>query len=73
MSGLFTHRKLNDEGMRRYKAITEEFEMLLAALDADCFGPAGGREFALAKTHLEIACMFAKKAMCAQTINQDNS
>lgn len=67
MSPLFQVHKLNDAGMAKARAIAEGFNALLEQLEGQC---GAGREFALAKTHLEQACIYAKKAMATQPENQ---
>lgn len=60
-----THR-LNEQGTALARDIGAEFHDLLMYLNDNCIH---GRELALARTHLETACFFAKKAMA---INPDN-
>ena len=64
----FAHRKLTAEGEAKAKKIAVGFTELLNLLGATC---PPGRELALAATHLEIACTFAKKAMAAGDGNHE--
>ncbi len=68
MSPLFEFHKLNADGIQKAKAIAIAFNQLLQQVEAMC--PAG-RELAVAKTNLEQACFFAKKAMACDVANQE--
>jgi hypothetical protein len=71
VSGLFDVHRLNDEGMRKAERIAESFAVLLKALEGEVgIIGTGSREFALCRTHLEVAGFFAKKAMACQPENQ---
>lgn len=64
----FSHRTLTLEGEVRANNIGLGFTALLEQLQRDC---PPGRELALATTHLEIACTFAKKAMAQADGNHE--
>ncbi len=64
----FTTHILNSQGLSKAVQIAEHFDGLLTKLFGLC--PAG-REFAVARTKLEEACFFAKKAMASDEINTD--
>ncbi len=68
MSPLFEFHKLNPDGIQKARAIATAFNQLLQQLELMC--PAG-REMSVAKTNLEQACFFAKKAMACVTANQE--
>jgi len=67
MDALFQVHKLNDQGLKRSQEIAVIFNKALFDLHICC--PAG-REYAIAKTKLEEACFFAKKAMANDPKNQ---
>jgi len=54
--------QLNEHGIEQAKYIGRIFDDLLEDLKRSCL--VNSREFALAKTKLEEACFYAKKAMC---------
>lgn len=64
----FATHKLNSEGMVKACKIGEVFDDLLMQLHVLCLP---GREFSIAKTKLEEACFFAKKAMAINLANQE--
>lgn len=64
----FAVHKLNDLGFEKAAIIRDSFDCLLNVLDQVCVE---GREFSIAKTKLEEACFFAKKAMAINLNNQD--
>lgn len=64
----FSHRKLTAEGEAKAKQIAQGFSELFFLLGKVC---PSGREAALAATHLEIACTFAKKAMAGADGNHE--
>ena len=68
MNKLFKAHILTSEGLENAKKIAEDFDLLLNLLEADV-GPGGinTREFCVAKTKLEEACFFAKKAIAVQS------
>jgi hypothetical protein len=66
MNREFQVHMLNDVGKGHARTIAEGFDTLLEGLTQIC---PPGREFALAKTKLEEACFFAKKAMAMDPDN----
>jgi hypothetical protein len=66
MNKEFTFHLLNDAGKEKAMKIAEVFDSLLDQLNELC---PQGREFAIAKTKLEEACFFAKKAMASYPAN----
>lgn len=67
MNPLFKVHKLNEDGFVKAQLFAEEFSKLMELLDLNC---APGRELALVKTHLEMACIYAKKSMAQEPKNQ---
>ncbi len=67
ISELFQAHKLNALGLANSDRIGEAFTELLACLESLC---GGGRHFAVAKTKLEEAAFFARKAMASLPQNQ---
>jgi len=65
----FTVHMLNETGKEKARLIAASFSNLLVELEDTCGG--GGREMAIARTKLEEACFFAKKAMANQLVNQE--
>lgn len=63
----FQTHKLNSAGFDKAIAISHNFNELVEKLEIVC--PAN-REFAIARTKLEEACFFAKKAMARLAENQ---
>jgi hypothetical protein len=59
---------LNEQGVQEANNIAASFDAFLEALKVKCL--VNSREFALAKTHLETASFYAKKAMCLKPANQ---
>lgn len=57
----FKVHKLSEDGLENARKIARIFSTVLSELDDIC---AEGRSFSIAKTHLETACFFAKRAMC---------
>lgn len=64
---LFATHLLNDRGIARAKLVAQHFQRLLRGLEEVC---GAGREFALARTHLEQASFYAKKSMAMVGENQ---
>lgn len=64
----FAHRKLTPEGEAKARWISEGFSLLLEGLNKRV---PPGRELALAVTHLETACTFAKKGMAMADGNHE--
>lgn len=66
MNPMFKTHLLNEAGIAKAKALAEAFDDLANKL------PTGGdpRCLAVARTHLETACFFAKKALAIQPENQ---
>jgi hypothetical protein len=69
MNALFRMHVLNEGGIGKACDIAELFDGLLSSLEAT-IGGSGTRELSLVKTHLELACFYAKKAMAVQGLNQ---
>jgi len=69
MSELFQFHKLNGIGMVKAESIAKDFGKLLGSLKVT-LGDQESREFSIAKTKLEEACFFTKKAMAIQKENQ---
>ena len=67
MDSLFAVHKLNDGGMLKAQEIAKAFDGLLTTLNELC---CEGREFSVAKTKLEEAAFFSKKAMAINLNNQ---
>lgn len=67
MNKEFEVHMLNDVGKSKAKAIAEAFDACLTALLA--ISPAPSREMSIARTKLEEASFFAKKAMASQPEN----
>lgn len=63
----FSVHIVNTDGLAMAKLIAQDFNALLNRLKTVC---EPGREFAIAKTKLEEACFFAKKAMAKIPANQ---
>lgn len=68
MDSLFKYRKLNTGGVAKAEFVTSSFEDLLSNISVHC--NVASREFAIAKTKLEEACMFAKKSIALDPANQ---
>ncbi len=66
----FASHLLNEQGLSRAHLIRDIFDGLLTQLEEIC---APGRELSIAKTKLEEACFFAKKAMAINLTNQKQS
>ena len=71
MNELFKFHKLNKKGQERAKDMAERFSLLVGGFEVD-FGIKDCREWSVAKTKLEEACFFAKKAMAVQIENQES-
>jgi hypothetical protein len=67
ISPLFQFHKLNPEGIKNAELIAESFDSLLLYLSKLC---PDSREFSIAKTKLEEASFFSKKAMANLPENQ---
>lgn len=70
MNELFKAHRLNEKGMEKAKAIAEKFNSLVLELQSDCLENNESREWSIAKTKLEEACFYTKKAMAKMTWNQ---
>lgn len=66
----FAVHMLSDAGKERARAVAQEFDELLSALEAIC---PPGRELALVRTKLEEACFFAKKSLTSNPENLDSA
>lgn len=67
---LFRFHRLNMEGITKATAVAELFDGLLTELES-LWGVSTGREAALARTHLEEACFYAKKQLAINPMNQE--
>lgn len=65
----FAVHKLNDQGLAAAEAIAYAFDNLLDSLES-LWGDDTGREAAIARTKLEEASFFAKKAIAVKAANQ---
>ncbi len=63
MNEEFRTHMLNAQGKDYALRIAQAFDKLIDELEMYC---AGGREMALVRNHLEIACFYAKKAMAKE-------
>jgi len=63
----FEVRRLNPNGLTLAEQIADGYDTLLNQLKVIL---PEGRELSLVKTHLEISCSYAKKAMSKQVENQ---
>ncbi len=70
MNPLFKVHKLNSEEFEKAKTIAKKFDELLSTLEPLAYP---GRELALAKTHLEQACIYLKRAIAIDPTDQDES
>lgn len=70
MNELFKAYKLNEKGMEKAKGIAEKFNHLFLELYADFLENNESREWSIAKTKLEEACFYTKKAMAKMPWNQ---
>lgn len=59
---------LNQDGKKKSLSIRVAFDVALTEILKHVSEPS--RELALAKTHMEIASMYAQKAMAKQRVNQ---
>lgn len=64
----FATINLNEQGVSEANNMAAQFDAFLESLKAKCL--VNSREFALAKTHLETASFYAKKAMCLKPMHQ---
>ena len=69
MDPLFEVHKLNKKGMEKASKLVSCFDTTLR--DIQLLEISEGRELALVKTHLELACFYAKKAIAKQLGNQE--
>ncbi len=67
MDPMFKVHKLNEDGFIKAQLFAEQFSLLVEFIELNC---PTGRELALAKTHLELACVYSKKAMASVPKNQ---
>lgn len=68
MDSAFQVHRLNEKGMQKAKKMSEAFDNLYNELCGMCVM---GRELAIARSKLEEACFFAKKAMANDSDNQN--
>jgi hypothetical protein len=68
MNTLFEVHMLNEKGQGLAKSLAGEFYGFLCSIEGMC--GTEGREMAIARTKLEEACFFAKKAMASRKENQ---
>lgn len=68
MDPLFQVHKLNAKGFEKAGRLADVFDHALREVVA--LDPASGRELALVRTHLELACFYSKKAIATQPENQ---
>lgn len=66
----FQTHTLNEEGKARAQHLAEAFSSLMDLVEVQGTG-GDGRALALAKTKLEEACFFAKRAMATKAANQE--
>jgi hypothetical protein len=66
----FAVHMLNDTGKAKARQLADAFDLLLAKIETMC---TDGRELAIARTKLEEACFFAKKAMALDPANTELS
>lgn len=67
MNKEFSVHMLNEQGKSKAQTIAKAFDTLLTTLLA--INPEASREMSLARTKLEEACFFAKKAMASNPEN----
>lgn len=70
MNPLFQVHRLNKEGLAKAELLAGFFDDLLKGMEQ--LNLRDGRELALARTHLEEACFFAKKALATHPAYQDH-
>jgi len=75
MNTLFTVHRLNPDGLHKADDLADAFNCILEVIEKVIgSGPissgSGARELACAKTHLELASFYSKKAMAMQKENQ---
>lgn len=63
----FRVHKLNEDGMKKAEDLATVFNTALSLALTAC---PEGRERSLVKTHMELACFYAKKSMAQQKENQ---
>ncbi len=68
---LFQVHRLNKGGLEKAEELAGLFDDLLKGMER--INLRDGRELALARTHLEEACFFAKKALASNPAHQDLS
>lgn len=66
----FSHVKLNGLGQRRATEVAEAYTELLEFVERIGTN-GGGREVALARTALQEACFWTKKALCMDPANRE--
>lgn len=70
----FTVHRLNADGMRKAEQLAEDFSALLDKLETLVPTTAGnGREQALVRTHMQLACFYAKRAMALHPANHEHT
>lgn len=71
MDAAFKFHKLNEQGQAKAQKIAEAFDRLVQEIEPLSKTDRGAREFAVARTKLEEACFFTKKAMAVCPDNQE--
>lgn len=64
----FSVHMLNEEGIKKATVLAEKFSDVLDHVETS--SPGAGREVALARTALQEACFWAKRAMAMDPANQ---
>lgn len=72
MDPLFDYKGLNERGRDAAREIADAFNQCLLRIQSviPATEPGSARSFALCKTHMEQACMHAKKSVSLEPLNQ---